>query len=99
MVWYYHESFMKVSWYGIMSFMAMRVSQKNAEHERLKGTFQTGSVSSHDLTRQPYFRLQKAQGKDQLFNEVLNQSMQCLIVMDPYKGEGDSCLIFGLDKC
>ena len=80
-------------WYGNESS-----TKRNAEHERLKGTFQTGSVSSHDLTRQPYFRLQKAQGKDQLFNEVLYQSMQCLIVMDPYKGEGDSCLIFGHDK-
>ena len=81
-------------WYGNESF-----TKRNAEHERLKGTFDAGSVSSHDPTRQPYFRLQKAEGKDQLFNEVLNQSMQCLIVMDPYKGEGDSCLIFGLDKC
>ena len=82
--WEFHESFMVLvyHWYGNESFT------KNAEHERLKGTFQTGSVSSHDLTRQPYFRLQKAQGKDQLFNEVLNQSMQCLIVMDPYKGKG-----------
>ena len=80
-------------WYGNESF-----TKRNAEHERLKGTFDAGSVSSHDPTRQPYFRLQKAEGKDQLFNEVLNQSMQCLIVMNPCKGEGDSCLIFGHDK-
>ena len=45
-------------WYGNESF-----TKRNAEHERLKGTFDAGSVSSHDPTRQPYFRLQKAQGK------------------------------------